>query len=102
YGRCTGVDNIKGFIEYTDSLNPYVYVYNQLKNYVDEDGNVPVVVGAFLIGDEIGIGKQIITDVAVSAINKKVINLFWERYIGSTVGGVVGVGTGLVASPVVI
>ena len=54
-----------------------------------------------MIGDEIGIGKQIITDVAVSAINKKVINLFWERYIGSTVGGVVGVGTGLVASPVV-
>ena len=101
HGRFTGVDNIKGFIDYPDSLNPYVYVYNQPEDYVDEDGNVPVVVGALLIGAGIGIGKQIITDVAVSMINKKITISSWERYVGSAVGGAVGVGTGLIASPVV-
>lgn len=54
-----------------------------------------------MIGAGIGVGKQIITDFAVSIINKEVKISSWARYVGSVVGGTVGVWTGLIFSPFV-
>ncbi|MCR2044606.1 hypothetical protein [Anaerosalibacter massiliensis] len=44
-----------------------------------------------MIGAGIGVGKQIITDFAVNIINKEVKISSWARYVGSVVGGTVGV-----------
>lgn len=42
-GRFISEDNIKGSIIYPDSLNDYTYALNQPLDYVDLDGNVPVI-----------------------------------------------------------
>ncbi|MBW4829005.1 MAG: RHS repeat-associated core domain-containing protein [Clostridiaceae bacterium] len=42
-GRFISRDNIKGSIIYPDSLNDYTYALNQPLDYVDLDGNVPVI-----------------------------------------------------------
>src|SRR5699024_6298688 len=69
HGRFTGVDNIKGYMTYPDSLNPYVYIYNQPEDYVDEDGNIAIPVAVITVsklvavGAAVGFAKQGISDI---------------------------------------
>src|SRR5699024_800862 len=98
HGRFTGVDNIKGYMTYPDSLNPYVYVYNKPEDYVDGDGNIAVSVGAITVlkfaavGAGAGLAKQGISDVRANYKEHKLDISEWKsnplrHYIGSAGSG---------------
>ena len=100
HGRFTGVDNIKGYMTYPDSLNPYVYAYNKPEDYVDEDGNIAVSVKTITIlkfagvGAGAGFGKQYISDFKTNYKEYKFDISEWELsplrdYAGSTVKGAI-------------
>src|SRR5699024_1275431 len=92
--------NIKGYMTYPDSLNPYVYIYNQPEDYVDEDGNIAIPVAAITVlkligaGATAGLAKQAGSDIWTNYKEHKLDTSEWEwspgrDYAGSAAGGAV-------------
>ncbi|MHC5217581.1 DUF6531 domain-containing protein [Enterococcus sp. LJL128] len=105
-GRFISEDNIKGFAETPQTLNPYVYVWNQPMKYVDRDGNLgflaAVGIGA-LVGGVVGGVSQLAVDVVKNVDNVvKGEKLEWSKpsaYIGAVTGGALA-GATTVAAPI--
>ena len=92
-GRFTSEDIIRGTIVYPDSLNQYVYCWNNPEKYIDNDGEFPTIAIGALIGGAIGGAGSIVSDVVRGE------KIDWKRAAkntlkGAATGALVGTGVG--------
>ncbi|WP_034501015.1 RHS repeat-associated core domain-containing protein, partial [Butyrivibrio hungatei] len=99
-GRFQSEDNVKGFIISPFTLNHYGYCWENPVNLVDNDGNLPTIIGGALIGGAIGFAGDVISQ-AVSGKNIMEIDYGHAAVTGlkgAAVGAAIGAGVGAVAA----
>ena len=95
-GRFNSEDIIGGFILFPDTLNHYIYCWNNTLLYIDNDGEFPTIaIGAIVGGIVSGgfeLGKQIIT----GEMDFKSVAI--ETVKGAAKGAIAGTGIGLIGA----
>ncbi|SCZ81457.1 DUF6531 domain-containing protein, partial [Pseudobutyrivibrio xylanivorans] len=100
-GRFVGEDQIGGYTEKPDTINHFVYCWNNPKNLIDKNGKFPQILIGAAVGGLIGAGVDAISQgVAIAKGEQDSFN--WGELAGATVEGAVvgavastGVGAGL-------
>ena len=91
-GRFNSEDIIGGFILFPDTLNHYIYCWNNSLLYIDNDGEFPTIAIGAIVSGGFELGKQFIT----GEMNFKSVAI--ETVKGAAKGEIAGTGIGLIGA----
>lgn len=91
-GRFNSEDIIGGFILFLDTLNHYIYCWNNSLLYIDNDGEFPTIAIGAIVSGGFELGKQFIT----GEMNFKSVAI--ETVKGAAKGEIAGTGIGLIGA----